>query len=321
MRPDRVTAGPGTGSVSCPPARVAARIATRASGARDRALVEAGAGPRGYAVLRQAHSCRVSPAGSRKRCRRRQRGASVPAGGTGTRDVLVRDRQEIVSEHPLAPPLRALRRLAHEEPGHAVQHRHRPCKAARAAWLPRRTGQLPDLVVSGVYLDPGVVRGHEAAEVDLLGERHGLRSSRLFGVVGERRLHAVEVVERQQAHAGFAEVADRIVPVRDRPEDVVAVVAGIVAVATELALVPGAALVVALGVLDQRACSAGGNIDPSTRFTDEPPAFGLWKKNSLRSGSGVVLLFSPCATRRMDEVFWAVTRSERKLKPGRPLER
>ena len=100
--------------------------------------------------------------------------ASVHAGGIGARDVLARDRREAGPEHPLAPSLRALRVLAYEEPGHAVQHRRRLRQAAGTARLPRRTGQLPDLVVAGgADLDPGIVGAHEAVGNDPLGVRHG----------------------------------------------------------------------------------------------------------------------------------------------------
>ena len=181
---------------------------------------------------------------------------SAPAGGAVAGDGLAPDRREAVAEHPSAPLLRTLRMLAHEEPRHPCQHRRRLREVSRAARFPGRAGQLPDVVVARVYLDPGIVRGHEAV-VDLLGERDRVEGVALPGVVGNGWPDPVEVAERRQARGGRPEVADRVVPVGDRLEDVVAVMARVGAVAADPAGVPPTALVVALGVLDQRAVLVG----------------------------------------------------------------
>ena len=180
-------------------------------------------------------------------------GLAVPLAG----DVLARDGREAVAEHLHRPLLRTLRVLADEEPGHPVEHCGRGLEVSLAAGIPGRTGQLPDVVVAGVDFDPGIFAAHEAVEVDLLGEHYGIKVVELPGILGKGYTDPVEVIERQQPRGGIAEVADRIVPIRDRLEDVAAVVASIVAVAAERVIVSATPFVVALGVLDQRAMLAG----------------------------------------------------------------
>ena len=156
-------------------------------------------------------------------------------------------------KHLAHPGPRQFRELADVVARHGVDQAASLAEVSPVVERPAGVRKLPKMLIAQIDVHVWVVTRHELAEPCRLGQHHGAEARLAPLRIIEHDDVTEEIVKREQARDGMAEIGDAGVPITDGSKDVAPVVPGIDVVATMLDIGTCQFVMFDFVVLDDRA--------------------------------------------------------------------